>query len=286
MARLSNLRLVRHALVLAGALGLFLLPASAQTSGAAKVVSLTGQVSVLRDNSPWVLDIGNIIQPKQLIVTGPDGYAVFEVLSDGSRFEVFPNSKTVFRANPSNWRDLLDVFIGRVKVHIQKLGGMPNNNSVHTQTAVISVRGTVFDVVVEDEDDTTLVSVDEGIVEVEHRLKPGRPRMLSAGESVRVFKNQPLTASSVDRSGIIRRVLGALEDAIYTAGRTANGGGSVPGGSTPTATGQGDKDKGAPPPSTATGFHFRTAPRTASPIEPAAVRAAHFAASIENPQAL
>ena len=120
------------------------------------------------------------MQPRQIIITGPDGFAVFQV-SDGSTFEVFPNARVVFRENYGSWRDLLDVLLGRVKVHIQKLGGQPNYNRVRTPTAVISVRGTIFDVAVEDEDDTTLVSVEEGQVGVQHLLKPGPERILNPG---------------------------------------------------------------------------------------------------------
>ena len=118
---------------------------------AAKVLSLTGQVSVLRDSIPWALQAGDEVRPQQVILTGPDGHARFQV-SDGSTFEVFPSSRVVFRNNPGNWRDLLDMLIGRVKVHIQKWGGQPNPNNVRTPTAVISVRGTIFEVAVEDED--------------------------------------------------------------------------------------------------------------------------------------
>ena len=39
-------------------------------------------------------------------MTGPDGWGMFQV-ADGSTFEVFPNSRTVFRANQGDWRDLL-----------------------------------------------------------------------------------------------------------------------------------------------------------------------------------
>ena len=59
-------------------------------------------------------------------------------------FEVYPNSNVTFRNNPGNWRDLLDVWVGKIKVHIQKLGGQPNPNTVHTPSAIISVRGTDF----------------------------------------------------------------------------------------------------------------------------------------------
>src|SRR4051812_33207244 len=93
---------------------------STDPEGAAKVLQMTGSVSVLKDSVPWALNVGNVVQIKQSIKTGPDGWAQFQV-SDGSTFEVFPNSEVVFRSNYSNWKDLLDVWIGRVKVHIQKL---------------------------------------------------------------------------------------------------------------------------------------------------------------------
>src|SRR5205085_10384060 len=147
---------------------------------AAKVLSLTGQVSVFHDSEPWALNVGDQVQAKQVIVSGPDGYAQFKV-SDGSTFEVYPNSTVVFRNNPPTWRDLLDVLVGRVKVHIQKWGGQPNPNRVLTPTAVISVRGTTFDVSVDEEDETTVVSVEEGQVDVRHALK-GDSRLVNAGE--------------------------------------------------------------------------------------------------------
>src|SRR5437868_7247432 len=118
---------------------------SPSNDAAAQVTALNGQVSVLRDSEPWALNVGDRVQAQQVIVTGRDGFATFQV-SDGSFFEVYPNSNVVFRRNPGNLRDLLDVFVGRVKIHIQKLMGQPNPNRVITPTAVISVRGTTFDV--------------------------------------------------------------------------------------------------------------------------------------------
>jgi hypothetical protein len=192
---------------------IYVVPIHAE-SGAAKVITLNGQVSVLRDDAPWVLNVGDAVQPRQIIITGPDGFAVLQV-SDGSTFEVFPNARVVFRENAGSWRDLLDVLLGRVKVHIQKLGGQPNYNRVRTPTAVISVRGTIFDVAVEDEDDTTLVSVEEGQVGVLHLLKPGPERILNEGESVRVYRNQPLAQAPVDKGPTIRALLRAAEQAMY-----------------------------------------------------------------------
>jgi len=210
-----------------------IMPLSAE--GAAKVISLDGQVSVLRDTTPWALNIGDEVQIRQVIITGPDGFAKFQV-SDGSTFEVYPNSNIVFRKNPGNWRDLLDVLVGRVKVHIQKWGGQPNNNRILTPTAVISVRGTTFDVGVEDDDETTVVSVEEGIVDVRHALRPGLTKTLTAGESLHVYKDQPLAQSTVDKGAVVRRVLQGLRDAAFTMATHSPAHTGVPGG--PTLPGQ------------------------------------------------
>ena len=171
---------------------------------------------------------------RQTIVTGADGFAVFQV-SDGSTFEVYPNSRVVFRNNAGGWKDLLDLHLGRVKVFIQKFGGQPNPNRVTTPTAVISVRGTVFDVQIEDEDATTLVTVDEGQVAVRHSLlPPSEPKLLNAGEYVRVYKNQPLAHKAFDKGGALKRTMQAATDAYYNVmmrmPRGGNSPTSVPGG--------------------------------------------------------
>src|SRR5262245_31191613 len=97
------------------------LSALAQTEAVAVVKEAVGRVDVLRDSTAWALGTGDTIKPQQIIVTGPDSYAKFQVV-DGSEFEVFQNSRVTFRANYSNLRDLVDVWIGTIKVHIQKLG--------------------------------------------------------------------------------------------------------------------------------------------------------------------
>lgn len=226
--------------------------------GAAKVISLTGQVSVLKDAQPWALNIGDSVQARQVIVTGPDGFAKFQV-SDGSTFEVYPNSNVVFRKNPPNWGDLLDMLAGRVRIHIQKLGERPNPNRILTPTAVISVRGTTFDVSVNDEDEATLVEVEEGIVDVRHALKPGASKTLNAGESLHVYRDQPIAQSFVDKGAVAQRMLRALADVAYMImnpmhgasipglGKGAGGGGGVLGTGLPGQTG-GPKPPPGPPP--------------------------------------
>lgn len=214
------------------------MPPIDSSSYAAKVITLTGQVSVLKDSEPWALVVGDTIQVKQLILTGPDGQATFEV-SDGSTFDVYPNSRVVFRKNAPNWKDLLDVLVGRVKVHIEHLYG-PNPNRVLTPTAVISVRGTTFDISVADDDEMTLVEVEEGVVEVQHALLPrGNARTLTAGESLRVYRDEPIASSGIDKRMLAQRALRMIVDAINTyesripragsggLGSSASGGGGL-----------------------------------------------------------
>src|SRR5690349_10402416 len=76
--------------------------AGAPPEGAAVITQMAGRVDVLRDSTPWALSTGEWVRPGQMIVTGPDGWALFH-LSDGSTFEVFPNSQVSFRANRGDW---------------------------------------------------------------------------------------------------------------------------------------------------------------------------------------
>lgn len=183
--------------------------------GRARVVSLEGSVSVLKDGYPWALRVGDTVDVGQMIVSGPDGLAVLR-LEDGSAFYVFPNSRVTFRSNRGSLGDLLDLWIGRVKFYIRRLGGQPAYHRVFTPTAVISVRGTVFEVAVEDEDDTTLVAVEEGVVEVRHRLiGESKPRLVRAGEYLRVYKNVPLARSRTGGWTWIQRASRVAADVVY-----------------------------------------------------------------------
>jgi hypothetical protein len=210
---------------------------------AATVLVEVGQVSVLKDGYPTVLNQGDSVQAQQTIVTGQDGYAKFQ-LKDGSTFEVFGNSKVVFHDNYPSLMDMLYVWIGRVKIFVEHSNG-PNPKRVTTPTAVISVRGTVYDVVVEDDDGTTFVTVDDGAVAVRNHTAPGNVEvLLRPGDSVRVFRGQPLQSQHIDHAAAMRVILKAAQNALYQAvyGRTGSPVG-LPGGSAGgTTTGsQGDQ---------------------------------------------
>jgi hypothetical protein len=221
-------------------------------SGAARLVSFTGQISILRDNNTWALNLGDLVQPGQVIVTGPDGYGVLKV-SDGSTFEVFPKSRVVFRQNRGDWKDLLEIWLGKVRVQIEHPGGLPNNNRVRTPSAVISVRGTIFDVEVEDEDATTLVLDEEGQVEVRHLLRAGESKTLNPGEFIRIYKNEPIAKKLIDKGSLLQRAARAASDALYQAAVNSahNAGAIARTASTPGATGAGspaDQKNGPPAP--------------------------------------
>src|ERR1022692_3091928 len=242
LLRFTLSRTVRT-LLIAAALGVCLAPLRAQDTKAT-VLTQIGRVSVMTDALGYVeqpLFQGMTVSPQQLIVTGPDGYAQFRV-SDGSTFEVFSNARVMFRPTMGNWKDLLNIVLGRVKVFIQHAPGQINHNEVSSPTAVISVRGTVFDVVVEDVDGTTLVTVDEGLVDVQNRTAAGGRLLVNPGESVRVFRNVPLAVVKPDKSGVIQAGLRLARDTAWQIVRGQRAGGGVAGtpGQVPSGP-QGDK---------------------------------------------
>jgi len=219
--------------------------ASAQVQpNAARILTAQGRVSVVRHGESWAVFAGNSIRVGEVIETGVDGYAELQV-ADGSTFEVFPSSRVLFRSNPGNLRELVEVFLGKIKVTIQHFGGRPNPYRVHSPTAVISVRGTVFEVGVEN-DAVTSVSVLEGLVTVAHRLLPGKEVPLAPGQYLQVFPNSPLAQSGASKAGVAAKVAGAIRDTIYSLPRTGGrSGGSAPGG----GSGGGlPTDASAPPP--------------------------------------
>jgi hypothetical protein len=231
----------------------------AENTGAVVLVQ-SGDVSLFADRAGYRATIApcGIVKQQQVIRTGPDGYAKFQV-SDGSTFEVFPNSEVTFRKT-YGIGDLLNVWMGKVKVYIQHLNGLPNPNNVTTPTALISVRGTIFDVDVQDLEGTTFVTLDEGLVDVRHLQVPSRVVRLNPGESIQVLPNTPLAALPRDKGAVARQVLRGLEDAVRQAiyqrpnapgtsggpvGSSPNGDTGKPKGTgTATGTGTGNTDGG------------------------------------------
>jgi hypothetical protein len=260
LRRLTSAR-VLHTLLIAAALVVSLTPAHAQQY--AKVLVQTGNVSFIKDASGYnfALMDNTQLMPGYKIKTGSDGYAKVQV-PDGSTFEVFPNSEVVYTKTESI-TDLLNVWLGRVKIMIQHLPGVPNPNTVTTPTALISVRGTIFDVEVEDIDGTTLVSLDDGVVDVRNLRQRGKTVTLVPGQAIRVFRDQPLVGVGDHNflNNLYKVVKRGYEDWIYTRpGGVGGNGGNVPIGNGK----QGDKGQ-----TTGTGTGTGTAPAPGTGSAPA-----------------
>jgi hypothetical protein len=226
---------------------------AAQNAAIAKTVQ--GDVSVLRDFRLLALVAGDRVKVKETIVTGLDGHALFAV-ADGSTFEVFPNSRVVFRKNPPSWEQLLDILLGKVRVKIEHLGDKPNNNKIYTPPAVIAVRGTTFEITVDSEEVTT-VEVVEGVVEVRHLLVPtGRTAELRQGDVLRVYPNVPIARGS-PAPGLMQKLARAAMDAIVVAMQPRSVGtiGGGPAGPGPgNGGGVGDTGGGSGPPTNGPGL--------------------------------
>jgi len=126
---------------------------------------------------------GTLLPPETTISTD-DGRLLLR-LSDGSEILVRSHTRLVLKQPETNaWR-YLQLMIGRIHSQIQKhLGGTPPLQ-IGTPSAVISVRGTAFDVEV-DRRGITEVDVQEGTVELDSNSGRGEPVLITAGFSSRV----------------------------------------------------------------------------------------------------
>ena len=226
-------------------------------SNAAIITSADGRVSIERNGERWAVSSGQTLSAAQVMVTGIDGFAELN-LPDGSRLEIFPNSRFAYRANQFSLRDAIDLFLGRIKFHIQKVTKDDPSIRVNSPTAVISVRGTTFDVEV-DSSQTTRVFVEEGAVTVRHRIMPGQEVLLQAGESIEVSEGIPLAAA---KRAVPRTLIGNVVRAVGNTLSQMKGqrAPTAPGASGPVSGGAGGGDGGisgsdsgsnesAPPPS-------------------------------------
>ncbi len=168
----------------------------------AHATAVTGQVSRIRDDQPWAGSAGERIATRQVITTGADGYAHFE-LGGGSSFDVFGNTRVVFRQNTARAGDLLDIVSGRVRIHLQPTIGQMQQR-VFCPVAIISTHQPATIAVAVDEDDTTRIDVIEGEVRVQHTLLPrNEPVLVKAVDAILVQKDQPIS-HRVERGSLYR----------------------------------------------------------------------------------
>lgn len=164
----------------------------------AQIVYLAGELSVRRGRLPvQVLKLHELVQPGDALITGQNSEALIRT-SDGSTVRIFPDSRVIFSEQSQDIREFLHLFLGSIKVRIEKLSGRPNPQKMTTPTAVIAVRGTMFSVFV-DETDATLVAVDEGTVAVANRRSPSEEVLLQGGQRAWIRGDQPPTRAQAFR---------------------------------------------------------------------------------------
>jgi len=185
-------RSIRRTTCLLAALAILASIATAQPipePGLTRVVSLTGTLTVTRlRQDPWLLRLHDAVQSGDELATGENSQAVLRS-ADGSTVVVYPDSRLVFNERSADVRELLHLFLGSIKVHIERISGRPNPHKMTTPTAVIAVRGTTFSVFVDDTD-STLIAVEEGEVAVANTQLPGQEVVLRAGQRTWVRPGQ------------------------------------------------------------------------------------------------
>ena len=176
----------------------------------AHAIAVTGSVSRVRDQQPWAVSAGERVPVRQVISTGADGYAHFTV-AGGSSFEIFSNSRLVFRQNTASAGDLLDVISGRVRIHLEPTLSQPQQR-IFTPIAVVSANRPATISLAIDEDNTLRIDVIEGEVRVQHaKLPKSEPTIVRALDAIMVRPDEPISRR-VDRGSLYRYTVKPLRN--------------------------------------------------------------------------
>jgi hypothetical protein len=150
----------------------------------ATISDFKGKVSIQLPAQALSLPARGQVLPPETTVSTDDGRLLLK-LGDGSDILVRPHTKLVLKQPETSGWKYFQMMIGRIRTSIQKrMGGAPAFQ-IGTPSAVISVRGTKFEVEV-DRRGYTEVDVDEGVVELEALNGQGESVMITAGFSSRV----------------------------------------------------------------------------------------------------
>lgn len=165
-------------------------PMNAPFAGAT-VSDFKGRISVQLPGHGFSAPSRGLVLPAETLISTEDGGRMLLRLSDGSDLLVRSNTRLVLKQpEAGTWR-YLQLLMGRVRAEIQKrLGGAPGFQ-IGTPSAVISVRGTSFDVEV-NRTGITEVDVHEGVVQLDSAKGMGESVLVRAGFSSRVgFESGP-----------------------------------------------------------------------------------------------
>lgn len=147
--------------------------------GRAVIASIKGEVSFKSPEGAAIeAASGKELLPGSVIETGK-GSAVLNLL-DGSQMQVKAHSRVTLRDPAGNDHFSLELFLGKLAAKVQKKLGATPSFRMGTPTAVITVRGTSFEVEV-NKKGRTQIYVYQGMVEVSGIGVGGPPVMLGPG---------------------------------------------------------------------------------------------------------
>jgi hypothetical protein len=157
---------------------------SSLSSGWAKVIELKGEVQVQLPTQSLVPASREMILPSGSSIQTKKG-SVLLSLQDGSEVLVKGNSSVLLKSPTESDHRFFEVLVGKIRAAVKKrLQGAPSFR-LGTPTAVITVRGTQFEVAVK-KNLSTEVTVYEGLVEVAGVGYQGAPRLLGPGFFINV----------------------------------------------------------------------------------------------------
>jgi FecR protein len=165
-------------------------PLNAPFAGAT-VSDFKGKVSIQLPSHTFASPSRGLVLPAETVVSTEGGGRMLLRLSDGSDLLVRPETRLLLKQpEAGTWR-YVQMLVGRVRAEIQKrLGGAPGFQ-IGTPSAVISVRGTKFDVEV-NRSGITEVDVHEGLVQLDSSRGMGESVLIREGFSSRVgFESGP-----------------------------------------------------------------------------------------------
>jgi hypothetical protein len=159
-------------------------PAASAPYAGATISDFKGKVSIQLPAQAFAAPVRGEVLPPDTTVNTDEGRLLLK-LSDGSDVLVRPHTKLLLKQPEASGWKYFQLMLGRIRTQIQKRTGGSPAFQIGTPSAVISVRGTKFDVEV-DRRGFTEVDVDEGVVELEAVTGRGESVLITAGFSSRV----------------------------------------------------------------------------------------------------
>ena len=157
----------------------------------ATISDFKGKVSIELPSHALASPSRGLVLPAETLISTVGGGRMLLRLSDGSDLLVKPETRLLIKQPEAGaWR-YVQMLVGRVRAEIQKRLSGASGFQMGTPSAVISVRGTKFEVEV-NRSGITEVDVNEGVVELDSSRGMGESVLIREGFSSRVgFESGP-----------------------------------------------------------------------------------------------